>query len=218
MSRRRSHTCSDSYCEARLSSKRRPWFTGTTTRLWATTALCFFDAQALVVPASVATIRVKAQGTTWRHFREAHRSKAPQAARPGETWGTRPSPVGCGSSSWTGRPCRRQRGGQWQRRNISGGKSSRLGAGGGARAAGPRGGAWGCIMSVWDHQTPDDWEFEEEVQRLEHKLERAVRREDYDLAAKMRDKLSRYARGCGCGHSRPLQGLSVPGSSQGSVS
>lgn len=51
----------------------------------------------------------------------------------------------------------------------------------------------GCAtMSVWELQGEDEWEFEEEVQRLEGKLARAIESEKYDLAARTRDALFRW--------------------------
>ena len=47
---------------------------------------------------------------------------------------------------------------------------------------------------VWDAQEEEEWEFEEEVQALEKRLEKAVKKEDYKGAALYRDELYRYAR------------------------
>ena len=44
---------------------------------------------------------------------------------------------------------------------------------------------------VWDAQEEEEWEFEEEVQALEERLEKAVKREDYKGAALYRDELYR---------------------------
>lgn len=52
---------------------------------------------------------------------------------------------------------------------------------------------------VWALQDEEEWEFEDEVQRLERRLEKAVKKEDYERAAKARDKLYRYALGRGGG-------------------
>lgn len=60
----------------------------------------------------------------------------------------------------------------------------------------------GCSMvsgGVWALQDEEEWEFEEEVQRLERRLEKAVKKEDYERAAKARDKLYRCALGRGRG-------------------
>ena len=54
----------------------------------------------------------------------------------------------------------------------------------------------GGVGGVWAVQDEEDWEFEEEVQRLEQRLEEAVKHEDYKGAAKCRDEL--YRSGC-CG-------------------
>lgn len=50
----------------------------------------------------------------------------------------------------------------------------------------------GGVSGVWAVQDEEDWEFEEEVQRLEERLERAVKNEDYKGAAKCRDELYRW--------------------------
>lgn len=60
----------------------------------------------------------------------------------------------------------------------------------------------GCSMvsgggGVWALQDEEEWEFEDEVQRLERRLEKAVKKEDYDRAAKARDKLYRCVLGVG---------------------
>ena len=47
---------------------------------------------------------------------------------------------------------------------------------------------------VWDAQEEEEWEFEEEVQALEERLEKAVKREDYKGAALCRDELYRWER------------------------
>lgn len=44
---------------------------------------------------------------------------------------------------------------------------------------------------MWDAQEEEEWEFEEEVQALEERLEKAVKREDYKGAALYRDELYR---------------------------
>lgn len=48
------------------------------------------------------------------------------------------------------------------------------------------------VSGVWAVQDEEEWEFEEEVQRLEERLERAVKNEDYKGAAKCRDELYRW--------------------------
>lgn len=49
----------------------------------------------------------------------------------------------------------------------------------------------GGVGGVWAVQDEEEWEFEEEVQRLEERLEAAVKHEDYKGAAKCRDELYR---------------------------
>lgn len=53
------------------------------------------------------------------------------------------------------------------------------------------GGGGGGVGGVWAVQDEEDWEFEEEVQRLEERLENAVKNEDYKGATKCRDELYR---------------------------
>ena len=53
---------------------------------------------------------------------------------------------------------------------------------------------------VWDLQDEEEWEFEDEVQRLERRLENAIEKEDYGRAAKARDKLYR----CGVALALPI--------------
>lgn len=48
------------------------------------------------------------------------------------------------------------------------------------------------VGGVWAVQDEDEWEFEEEVQRLEERLEAAVKHEDYKGASKCRDELYRF--------------------------
>lgn len=53
----------------------------------------------------------------------------------------------------------------------------------------------GRVGGVWAVQDEEEWEFEEEVQRLETRLEAAVKHEDYKGAAKCRDELYRLVVG-----------------------
>lgn len=76
--------------------------------------------------------------------------------------------------------------------------STALGAAGSERSGGDDGAGDGSnndeggVGGVWAVQDEEEWEFEEEVQRLEERLEAAVKREDYKGAAKCRDELYRY--------------------------
>lgn len=67
------------------------------------------------------------------------------------------------------------------------GRSSSSGDGAGSGDDADEGGVGG----VWAVQDEEEWEFEEEVQRLEQSLEDAVKHEDYKGAAKCRDELYR---------------------------
>lgn len=54
----------------------------------------------------------------------------------------------------------------------------------------------GVVGGVWAVQDEEEWEFEEEVQRLEERLELAVKNEDYKGAAECRDELYRCSSVC----------------------
>lgn len=69
------------------------------------------------------------------------------------------------------------------------GRSSSSGDGAGSGDEADEGGVGG----VWAVQDEEEWEFEEEVQRLEQSLEDAVKHEDYKGAAKCRDELYRLS-------------------------
>lgn len=197
MGRRRTFTESTNACCSSASiRKRRSWLPTTTTRMWATSSLFLLNAHALLVPTTVMITRGCTQGLSWGGSQMTRRGRTCTPRVPGRaSSGSRyfgegiSSLRGHESSSWVGRGSRWQRHRERQRKKGTGARGS---------AQGPTvyqdwwsGGPSGFMMSVWDHQTPEDWEFEEEVQRLERKLDRAVSQEKYELAAKMRDKLFR---------------------------
>lgn len=81
--------------------------------------------------------------------------------------------------------------------------STALAAAGSGRSSGDSAGGGdgadeGDIGGVWAVQDEEEWEFEEEVQRLEERLEAAVKHEDYKGAATCRDELYRLVRAISC--------------------
>ncbi|CAB1116284.1 unnamed protein product [Ectocarpus sp. CCAP 1310/34] len=75
--------------------------------------------------------------------------------------------------------------------SAASGSSSSSGINAGDGDSGEGGGGGGGVGGVWAVQDEEDWEFEEEVQRLEERLENAVKNEDYKGATKCRDELYR---------------------------
>lgn len=79
-------------------------------------------------------------------------------------------------------------------------RGSRVGAEGGSGGDGGGGDenidAMMMATDVWDLQEEEEWEFEEEVQRLEERLRKKVKKEDYKGASAIRDKLDRCAECC----------------------
>lgn len=117
-------------------------------------------------------------GVNWRGFRDARQARSMSSS-------TLPSPQQSSTSSWwpeasiSSTTCGYRSGGRG-RRSSSHDRRGRTGQGGGV-----------TMMSVWDLQGEEEWEFEEEVQRLERKMARSSEKEDYKVAAKIRDKLFR---------------------------
>lgn len=156
-----------------------------TTCLCAAAALCCLNntspTQALVVVQS--SVRAlgcgvggRAAAANWRGFQDARHARSSSATASATKENVSKF---CNHATSAVR-----RVGRGRASSIAGGSGGRLRQ---TRASGRR----DCAMSVWEHQTEEEWEFEEEVQRLEGKMARAVEKEKYEVAAKLRDKLFR---------------------------
>lgn len=127
------------------------------------------------------------EGVNWRGFRDARQARS--VSLPTSYPSQQSSTSWCWpEASISNTMCGYRSPGRG-RRSSSHGRRGRTGRGG------------VTVMSIWDLQGEEEWEFEEEVQRLERKMARASEKEDYKAAAKIRDKLFR----CTVLQSSPLQ-------------
>lgn len=185
-------SCSTSITHGNSSSKLLCWSPAAALRSTyfcaaALTLLPFNPARALVVVQTpvrtVSNCRSAgaggAGGGNWRGFRDARRARtASSSLSTPHAWGAETISNLSGYYEAPGGHVR------W-RSTADRGRSTETR--GGRRGGRVSGGA--ARMSVWELQSEDEWEFEEEVQRLEGKLARAIENEKYDLAARTRDAL-----------------------------